>query len=318
MKLFTLFASLWAVSLTASAQYINQAAGNGFDINGGKDYIVLYAPEAQISAMGSKITTNNNLDPTETKNYLEYWVCDWDKSQLTLYNVPEEGGKNSWGGSDYINATPLWDWGTGVFMPKNGNTYDLSRVTNNHHLHIGLRDWGSDPSQYKLQIGSQETIKNNGFLLEVGLDRAEADGDFVGVGTIAGGNDGKWYYLDIPVADLVDPMGDFGFKYNFSDPIKDGVFAFSFSNPKCSDYKYGAPAPGETMKSVEIVKLGSALSIDHVFFYVPETNAIENIGSDNDNAVEAVYDMSGRRAEMNRPGIYIVKTANGTKKVVKK
>ena len=34
--------------------------------------------------------------------------------------------------------------------------------------------------------------------------------------------------------------------------------------------------------------------------------------------VQQVYDLSGRRAEMNRPGVYIVKTANGSRKVVKR
>lgn len=317
MKNFTLSMVLCAMSLTASAQYINQATGNGFDINGGKDYIVLYAPEAQINAMGSKLISDNNLDPTSTENYLEYWTTDWDPKALTLYNVPEPDGKNSWGGSDYINATPLYAWGTGVFAPLT-RKYDLSKVTNNHHIHIGLRDWGSAPSQYKFQLGSQSTINNNGFQFEVGIDYGAADGNFVGIGKLAGGNDGKWYYLDIPVADLVDVNGDFGFEYDFSSPISDGVFAFSFNNPTTSTFKTSGPAPGESVYTYEIIKLGSAISIDHVFFYIPETNAIAGVETSDDNTVQAVYDISGRRAEMNRPGIYIVKTAKGTKKVVKK
>lgn len=285
----------------------------------GKDYVVLYAPDNVVSAMGSTLVSNNNLDPTQTDNVLEYWVTDWDKKDLTLYNVPEEGVKNSFGTDGYINATPLYEWGTGVFIPK-AKSYDLSKVTNNHHIHIGLRDFGSAPSQYKFAIGSQKTIKTNGFQIEVNIDYAAEDGEYVGVGKIAGGNDGKWYYLDIPVSALVYENGDFGFTYDFSKPITDGVFTFSFNKPKCSKTKKTGPAPGESVYTYEVTELGSALSLDHVFFYVPNTSAINDLTTDNsgNNDIKAVYDLSGRRTEMNRPGIYVVKTAAGMKKVAVK
>lgn len=300
------------------AQYINEAPAGGFDVTTGKDYVVLYAPENIISAMGTTLISNNNLDPTQTNNLLEYWVTDWDKKDLTLYNVPEEGGKNSFGTDDYINATPLYEWGTGVFIPK-AKSYDLSQVTDAHHIHIGLRDFGSAPSQYKFAIGSQKTIKTNGFQIEVNIDYAAEDGEYVGVGKIAGGNDGKWYYLDIPVSALVDENGDFGFTYDFSQAITDGVFAFSFNKPVCSTAKKTGPAPGESVYTYEITKLGSALSIDHVFFYVPTSDGISEMKvSSNSDDIEAVYDLSGRRTVMSRPGIYVVKTAQGMKKVTVK
>ena len=140
------------------------------------------------------------------------------------------------------------------------------------------------------------------------------------MGKIAGGNDGKWYYLDIPVSALVDENGDFGFTYDFSKPITDGVFTFSFNKPKCSKTKKTGPAPGESVYTYEVTELGSALSLDHVFFYVPNTSAINDLTTDNsgNNDIKAVYDLSGRRTEMNRPGIYVVKTAAGMKKVAVK
>lgn len=319
MKRSLLIAATSLLTAASYAQYINEAPAGGFNLNSGKDYVVLYAPDKVISDLGSKIISNNNLDQTQTDNVLEYWVTNWDKKDLTLYNVPEEDGKNSFGTSDYINATPIYEWGTGVFTPK-AKSYDLSKVTDGHHLHIGMRDFGSAPSQYKFAVGSQSTIKNNGFQIEVNIEYGEADGDFVGVGNIPGGNDGKWYYLDIPVSTLVDENGDFGFVYDFSQPITDGVFTFSFNNPVCSEATKTGPAPGESVYTYEITKLGSALSIDHVFFYVPTgETGISDISAGNENAtVEAVYDLSGRRAEMNRPGIYVVKTAGGTKKVAVK
>lgn len=317
MKKLLFAAFLLTTAVSGSAQdYIKPAPEGGFDIKTGKDYIILYAHSELIKNIGMSglMTTNNNLDKTQKDNYLEYWVTDWDKKALTLYNVPEENMRNSFGYPEYINATPLYEWGTGVFMAL-AKPYDLSKVTDSHHIHIGLRDFGSAPSKYQFSIGSQKTITSNGFQIEVGIDKGATDGNFAGVGKIAGGNDGKWYYLDIPVRDLVDENGDFGFVYDFSQPITDGVFAFSFRDPVCSTEKHTGPAPGETIYTYEITSLGSALSIDHVFFYVPEESGVNAVIATTDETVEAVYDLYGRRVDNPANGIFIVKTSTGTRKV---
>ena len=179
-KLLLTASALMACSAAFAQGYITAAPEGGFDLNSGKDYVVLYAPESVITAMGSKMISNNNLDPNSVDNTLEYWVTDWDKKDLTLYNVPEEGVMNTFGNDEHINATPLYAWGTGVFMSK-AKAYDLSKVTDEHHIHIGIRDFGSTPSKYQLSIGSQSTIKNNGFQVQVNLGVGEAQGDFVGI-----------------------------------------------------------------------------------------------------------------------------------------
>ncbi len=316
MKKILLAAVLAVAASGAYAQtYITAAPQGGFDTNNGKDYIVLYAPQEIIDGMGSKVITNNNLDPDQVKNTLEYWVTDWDSKDLTLYNVPASAGDvNSFGGTEFINATPLWAWGTGVFMPRS-QEYDLSKVTNEHHIHIGLRDFGSSPSKYQFSIGSQATIKNNGFQIMAGLPLGSLSGDFVGIGNMPGGNDGKWYYIDIPVADLVDEDGEFGFAYNFADPIADGVFSFTFNDPVCSTATKSGPAPGESVYSYVITQLGSALSLDHVFFYVPQTNSVANIAAEEQEVVEGAYDLMGRRVENPANGLYIVRTNLGSRKV---
>jgi len=143
--LFT--AALLAAGNICAQSYITPAPEGGFNTATGKDYVVLYAPQNVIDAMGTKVISNNNLDKDEVNNYLEYWVTDWDKKDLTLYNVPpKEGDLNSFGGEEFVNATPLHAWGTGVFMAK-AKSYDLSQVTDRHHIHIGLRDFGSSPSK---------------------------------------------------------------------------------------------------------------------------------------------------------------------------
>lgn len=149
---------------------------------------------------------------------------------------------NTFGNDEHINATPLYAWGTGVFMSK-AKAYDLSKVTDEHHIHIGIRDFGSTPSKYQLSIGSQSTIKNNGFQVQVNLGVGAAQGDFVGIGSLPNANDGKWYYIDLPIKDLIDENGDFGFVYDFSKPITDGVFTFTFKDPTCSTATKSAPLP---------------------------------------------------------------------------
>ncbi len=315
-KLLLTASALMACSAAFAQGYITAAPEGGFDLNSGKDYVVLYAPEEIISAMGSKMISNNNLDPNSVDNTLEYWGTDWDKKDLTLYNVPEEGVMNSFGNDEHINATPLYAWGTGVFMSK-AKAYDLSKVTDEHHIHIGIRDFGSTPSKYQLSIGSQSTIKNNGFQVQVNLGVGAAQGDFVGIGSLPNANDGKWYYIDLPIKDLIDENGDFGFVYDFSKPITDGVFTFTFKDPTCSTATKSGPAPGETVYSYDITKLGSAVSFDHVFFYVPQTQGIEDITEADDQTIEAIYDLSGRRVNEMTKGFYIVKTAAGAKKVLK-
>lgn len=296
--------------------YITPAPQGGFNAKNGKDYVVLYAPASLVDQMGSKLISNNNLDPDQIDNTLQYWVTQWDSKDLTLYSVPaEEGDLNSFGEQEFINATPLYAWGTGVFVPKAKN-YDLSAVTPNHHIHIGLRDFGSAPSKYKFSIGSQKTITTNGFQIMVGIALGATDENFVGVGALPAGNDGKWYYLDIPVADLIDENGDFGFSYNFSNPITDGVFTFTFSDPVCSTATKTGPEPGESVYSYEITNLGSALSLDHVFFYVPDTSGVEGIFTDDAESGETYYDLSGRRVANPGKGLYIVKSEAGVRKVI--
>lgn len=317
-KFYTATAVIAMACAAANAQsYITPAPEGGFDASTGKDYVVLYAPQSLMDAMGSKVISNQNLDETQTRNYLEYWTCDWDKTLLTLYNVPEEGGKNSFGDEEYINATPLWAWGTGVFMAT-GTPYDLSAVTDNHHIHIGLRDFGSSPSKYQFGVGPTNNIKTNGFQVEVGIPVGDGDGDFVGVGSLPNGNDGKWYYLDLPISELIDPNGNFGFSYNFSQPFaaKTGAFSFTFKDPVCSSETHTQPGPGETVCSYTITKLGSALSIDHVIFYVPDGAGVENVAVDNAAGAPVYFDLFGRKVENPGSGLYIVKTAEGFRKVI--
>lgn len=303
---------------TASAQYITEAPAGGFDVTKGKDYVVIYTPQAQVDQMGSRILSNQNLDPEMKKNQFYYWTCDWAADQFTLYNIPNNDA-NSWGDAtakdNKINMTPLWWWGGGNFTAKT-QKYDLSAITNNHVLHIGFCDIGDTPSKPNFQIGPN---KDNGFSIKAGIAVGSEMGDYVGVGTF-GAEKGKWYYIDIPVADLVSASGDYGFTYNFSSPL-DIAFTVNFGSVEdevtCSTYTYGDVDPDTGMKAVTISKVGNALAIDHVFFYVPD-----NSGTGISNATIAAdqqqnsgrFNLQGQRVGNDYKGVVI---ENGKKMVIK-
>ncbi|MDO4309640.1 MAG: hypothetical protein Q4C43_02800 [Prevotella sp.] len=68
---------------------------------------------------------------------------------------------------------------------------------------------------------------------------------------------------------------------------------------------------------------GDEIQLDNIFFWREKSSvsAIETVtASRNDGAAPvAVFDIAGRRvASMSRPGLYIVRTADGVKKVAVK
>ena len=325
MKNFTSKIALAALSLVAplgaNAQYITEAPEGGFDVTRGKDYVVVYAPEEQVTAMGDRIKSNQNLDPDMEKNQFYYWTADWDKTLFTLYNI-EDTQKNSWGGDDKLNMTPLYDWGSGNFSSKSQN-YDLSAITDEHVLHIGFMNIGAETATklFHFQLGPNAS---NGFMLQVNTPVGEQAGNYIGVGTAADVN--KWYYLDIPVSDLTDLDGGFGFKYNFSTPYSGDAFVVGFTSATTSTYTVGAVDPETGMKTINITKKGSALALDGVYLYVPDNTAVHNIEyTPGENAKKEVYDLSGRKianGELSNcqlpKGVYVVKNGKKAKKVVVK
>ncbi len=320
MTRFTSFAFMAASLLLVSpsvkaSDYITASPTGGFDLSQGKDYVVIYAPDEVITGMGSKIASDQNLDATQTKNSFLYWVTDWDSTSLTMINVEEDGVTNPYGGTDFLNMTPVYDWGTGQFTATTGNEYDLSMIDSEYILHMDLRDGGNAESQYKFTIGN--TAKTGGtFDLAVNLDLGEMSGTLVGVGSMP--HDGNWYCLDIPVSDLIDEDGDFGFDLSGFTTGITTCYTVGFNSPTCS-VTTSKLLPGDEVKTYTITTLNSALSLGSVYFYKADSSAsgISEVAVSSDEEAD-VYDVMGRRATMNTPGIYLVKTANGVKKVLKK
>lgn len=311
MKNFTLQLAVAAMAFLSTSQVKAQnsyIAEQAFDFDRAKDFVVLYAPTAAIKAMGSKIISDNNLDPEMEKNQFFYWAADWNKTELVLANVEEKDGKNSLGGPDYLNMTPLYWWGGGHFMSKGSNTYDLSKVDDDMMMHIGIRSFGSANSNFVIKVGPGSKVKENGFQLEVNLAEGKGDGDYVGIGMLP--NDKKWYSIDIPIKDLIDENGEFGFIYDFSKPIPstDTAVQLAFTNNKtvCSTAT-GVLEPGNEVKTYTITHLGAAISLDGIWFYHKDPTGIKAIESTGAEAQtnSALYNLSGQKVNSNYKGLVI-------------
>ena len=306
-KIYLLSALLGAFMLapTVHAQYISKAPAGGFDFSTGTDYVVIYAPDAQVSAMGSNILSNQNLDPAMVDNQFYYWVADWDPTLFTLYDI-EDSHSNSYGGTEKLDMTPLFDWGAGHFGAK-AKPYDLSCITEDHILHIGFMNIGaaSASKYFKFIFGPTNTE----IQLVVNKAVGQMAGTLVGVGNASDMN--KWYYLDIPIKDLLDPEGDFGFECDFSKPTGTIIFTVGFNDATPSKYTAGAVDPDTGMKEITITEKGSALAVDGVFLYKKTNTGILDVKHETITNNQ-YYTLDGRKlnGQPTQKGIYVV---NGKK-----
>lgn len=320
-KTFALMAMATLSLVSANAQYVTSAPEGGFDLSKGKDYIPVYLPAPQLDQIQGKILTDNNLDPTQVNNSLDFWVNDWaDWSEVQAYVVPEGTvEKNSWGGTEYIGITPIgYKVAAGVFT-AHGKKYDLSKLTDDHILHIGLCDasgkGGANAPQLTVSFG--ENANEPDFNLIVNKT-GDADGKDIPVGNIT--RDKKWFGIDIKVGDIKDENGEIGIPFTWDNNIDAFVklACADNANTVCSKATYAPLEPGQKVKEVEITELGTALAIESIFFYIPDgETAISDIQAGS-NDMQAVYDLSGRRVDNPGKGLYIVKTAKGSKKVILK
>lgn len=292
MKKFTLLAASCFMALAAAAQtsYVSPAtnlAGDAptFDFNGTTNYVILYASEDEVDALGeTKILKNES--PTDLDGARPVYI--WDQT----YTGGEGEGFNSFGGSGYMSfvvGTVGWS-GLGhngvVNADKELDGFDFSMLKNGKwYLHMAMKDAGSIHATHNIGIGPD--AKGCFALGETKTDdKYELIGDFA--------RDGEWYNIDIPVDVLVD-------------------LGFDLTN--CTD-----KCAGNVLTFLSGGATGAQLNYDAVFFYqkVADATGIDQVKADN-NKVNAIYTVNGMQVkDMNKPGLYIQKTANGVKKVLKK
>ena len=291
MKKFTLLAASCFMALAAAAQtsYVTPATNiDGdptFDFNGTTNYVILYASEDEVDALGeTKILKNES--PTDLDGARPVYI--WENT----YTGGEGEGFNSFGGSGYMSfvvGTVGWS-GLGhcgvVDAAKELDGFDLSMLKSGKwYLHMAMKDAGSIHATHNIAV-----VPNATGCFALGETKTDANYELIGDFD----RDGEWYNIDIPVDDLVD---------------------LGFDLTKCTD-KYA----GNVLTFLSGGATGAQLNYDAVFFYQKTADAtgINQVKADN-NKVNAIYTVNGMQVkDMSKPGLYIQKTANGVKKVLKK
>ena len=294
-----------AISMAANAQYIEEAPAKGFDVNSGTNYVVLYAPDSFVGAMGDRLESDQRLDGSGETSTCDYWGTN---PSLSVCNA-ETGLKNSWGGDNLFNITPTGYWGgsgTACFRSVS-QTWDLSTLADDHILHIGFCNSGAATStSYKFEFC--------GVKLQVTSKTRPASG-YLKVGDIpaiaSAPSKATWIYIEIPVSVLKESF----VKNTLGTSVTGGNF-FTFSLDGTASVVDAEP--GDPVNTYTVTTLKSALGFDSFFFYKKKTSGIEDNVIDADEQVEAVFDLTGRRVENPSKGIYIVKTNKGVKKVALK
>ena len=227
-----------------------------------------------------------NESPTDLDGARPVYI--WDNT----YTGGEGEGFNSFGGSGYMSfvvGTGGWS-GLGhcgvVDAAKELDGFDLSMLKNGKwYLHMAMKDAGSIHATHNIAIGPNATG-----CFALGETKTDAKYELIGDFD----RDGEWYNIDIPVDDLVD-------------------LGFDLTN--CTD-----KCAGNMLTFLSGGATGAQLNYDAVFFYQKAADAtgINQVKADN-NKVNAIYTVNGMQVkDMSKPGLYIQKTANGVKKVLKK
>ena len=217
-----------------------------------------------------------DYDVDDVKNFLYVWS--------NTYTAKTSQGVNSFGQAeaynDYTVNSVGWS-GLGYASPA-ASGKDLSMIDDNYYLHISLK--GSDVikhASHAVGVGSSKFS-----IGEASIDGTSILGDFR--------RDGEWYSFDIPFSKIK-----------------------SLTYPVFTDKDGGVNAYHENVVSILSGGIsGTELQYDNVFFFKKLTTGISNVVTSNNEPMR-IFDMSGRRvSNMSNRGMYIIKTSEGTKKVI--
>lgn len=234
------------------------------------------------------IDVTDNLKTQMGTNVLKDYRVDDVNNFLYVwentYNATSTTGVNSFGeASPYRSFTvagnPAWS-GLGYISENVGK--DLSMIDDSYFLHFAMKGTGAE--NYAIEIGNAKftigsaPFNDNGTTIPVLCNYTR---------------DGEWYNIDIPVSDLK-------------------LFAPSLFNNagNCLENVFVALSGGTA---------GTKLQYDGIFFYKKVSTGLNDMNAQNNDKAEQLFDISGRKVQnMNQPGLYIVKTSKGAKKVLVK
>lgn len=246
-----------------------------------KEYILL-------SANGSVIGQIINLNGEEAilgdyrdgvgSSHFYVWENTYNGGNQSA-TVPDSfGGDEGW--IDLTVGSAGWSGAGHICL----DGADLSMVDDNWYLHFAMR--GTDNACHQIALGECKFT--------------------IGAAAFAGGvpvlgnylRDGKWYSFDIPYSVIRNLGGEI----------------FPASNGPRSKYT------GNLVWYLSGANTGDNLQIDNLFLWRNrKESGIENAVAESvqNDAVLGIYDLCGRRCpDMTAPGLYIVVTASGARKVM--
>lgn len=223
-----------------------------------------------------------DIGPDESTRFLYPWgETVTTTAAIGANSFGVEGGYAAW------ETLPDKGWsGLGFYIDRPGLT-NLSGINKNYALHFAIKSSTTQPIDIVIADGNKKECH---FVL--GKDKY---GDNKAVGDFE--RDDTWYNVDIPVSYL----------------IRQGL-----------DFRTAKAYEGNIFSVMLGTTGGLKCDYDAVFFHGPKdkTLGIDNITEDNNNVIgfagTEIFDLQGRKVQnMTTPGIYIVRTAQGVKKVMK-
>lgn len=256
-------------------------AGNNstFDIAKGSDYVLVSTGATFAGKVADAGKLKANYNVDNTKYNFNLW-----EGTMTA-STPS--GVNSFGfDEDYscVKVTGAAGWSGAGYAPAAST--DMSMVDDTYCLHFSMKSTQDAPFAIVVGENAHFTIGSAPF--------ADGNNLYATIGNIY--RNGEWYSFDIPMSEIK--------KYGTPKFLKNGAYTGNFLSVLA-----GGTA-------------GVEVNIDGVFFYKPNKDAtnVKKVEADGADAkVIGIFDLGGRKVEnMNAKGVYIVKTTQGVRKVMKR
>ncbi len=260
---------------------IAKASENPFKFSKDETYYVIALDNITKSELANDQIVD--IGPNESTRFLYPWEDTVSSGAAEGNNsYGNDGGYTSW-----VVGSKGWS-GLGFSISAIGLT-SLQGITKDYSLHFAVKSTTSQSVMFTITDGNGKAYKM--VLGQEAYDNVAPAGDF--------DRDNTWYNIDIPVAYL----------------IKQGL-----------DFRAAKAYDGNIVSVLCGTQEGNILDYDAIFFHGPKdkTTGIENIVIPTDNQQNAnipteIFDLQGRKVQsMSAPGIYIIRSAAGTKKVIKR
>ncbi len=223
---------------------------------------------------------NGNIKADYNVDDVTHYLYVWNGT----YTAESHTGKNSFGYDEgytvYTVGTAGW---SGLGYASQGKGKDLSMLDDTYYLHFAMAGTGNET--HLVTVGNTKfAIGPTGYDDNGNVTPALADYP----------RDGKWYNIDIPYAEI----------RSRATAVFDSPQAYT----------------GNVFAVLSGGKQGTQLQFDNVFFYRTVATGITAPSTRHQPTPQtsqpAIYDLSGRRVPtMAKGGIYIVRTAEGVRKV---